>query len=133
MKFTMNGREWLIKEIEKEEIIEIYEKETKQETITVYGITKFENNTIYLNEEMCHDMKRQTLMHELMHCYIKEYISLSMENFDDEGLCNISANSHDIIHEIVEEYFKPRIEIEQPKVSGEAIISLLKNKGDRNV
>lgn len=106
MKFTMNDREWLIKEIEKEEIIEIYEKETKQETITVYGITKFENNTIYLNKEMCYDMKRQTLMHELMHCYIKEYISLSMESFDDEGLCNISANSHDIIHKIVEDYFK---------------------------
>ena len=78
MKFKINNREWEIKEITKEEIIQIYEKETKQETITVSGITKFENNIIYLNKEMCYDMKKQTLMHELMHCYIKEYISLSV-------------------------------------------------------
>lgn len=108
MKFLMNNREWEIKEISKSDIIEIYEKETKQETMTVYGITKFENNMIYLNEEMCYEMKRQTLMHELMHCYIKEFISLSMEEFDDECLCNISANSHDIIHQIVEDYFKEK-------------------------
>jgi len=106
MKFEMNGREWEIKEIPQKEIVEIYEECTKEEVAAVYGLTKFGSHEIYINSETCYDMKRQTLMHELMHCYINEYMSLSMEEFDDEMLCNISANSHDIIHDIVEEYFK---------------------------
>ena len=51
-------------------------------------------------------MKRKKLMHELMHCYIEEYVSLELEDYKEETLCNISANSHDIIHKIVEDYFK---------------------------
>ena len=48
----MNNHEWEIKEVTREEIKRIYERETGEET-----------------------------------------------------MCNISANSHDIIHEIVKEYF----------------------------
>lgn len=106
MKFKMNNHEWTIAELPKNEIKTMYEEETKSETITVYGITKFETHEIFINKEMCFDMKRKTLMHELMHCYIEEHISLSLEEFDDEMVCNISANSHDIIHKIVEDYFK---------------------------
>lgn len=107
MNFLMNNRIWTILEISKEDIITLYKQETKDENIeTVYGLTSYGNNVIYLNQDMCEDMKKQTLMHELMHCYIKEYVSLSIEEFDEEMLCNISANSHNIIHEIVEKYFK---------------------------
>ena len=59
MKFKMNDREWEIKEISKSNIIEIYEKETKQETLTVYGITKFENNTIIIK------LKKQYLIYKM--------------------------------------------------------------------
>ena len=51
-------------------------------------------------------------MHELMHCYIEEYISLSLEEYDEETMCNISANSHDIIHEIVDTYFNKEITLD---------------------
>lgn len=45
-------------------------------------------------------------MHELMRCYIEEYVSLELEDYKEETMRNISANSHDIIHKIVEDYFK---------------------------
>lgn len=105
MKIKMNDHEWEIKELPKEEIKKIYEEETQEETLMVYGLTKYDNHKIYINEELCYDMKRKTLMHELMHCYKEEYISLELDEIDEETLCNISANSHDIIHRIVEEYF----------------------------
>ena len=105
MTFFMNNHEWQIVELAREDIKKIYEQEMGEETIYVYGLTKYDNHKIYINEELCHDMKRKTLMHELMHCYKEEYVSLSLDEIDEETLCNISANSHDIIHKIVEKYF----------------------------
>lgn len=108
MKFKMNNHQWEMIEISKDKIKEIYEKETGEETLYVYGLTKYDNHKIYINEELCYDMKRKTIMHELMHCYKEEYISLELDNIEEETLCNISANSHDIIHNIVEQYFSKK-------------------------
>ena len=105
MKFFMNGHEWELLEVSKERIKEIYEKEMNEEALMVYGLTKYDNHKIYINEELCFDMKRKTIMHELMHCYKEEYISLELDEISEETLCNISANSHDIIHRIVADYF----------------------------
>ena len=102
----MNNHEWEIKEISKNDIKKIYEEETQEETLYVYGLTKYDNHKIFINSELCYDMKRKTIMHELMHCYIEEYVSLELDDYKEETLCNISANSHDIIHEITKEYFR---------------------------
>lgn len=106
MKFKMNNHEWEIKEISREEIKRIFEEEMNEQVLYVYGLTKYDNHKIYINKDLCFDMKRKTLMHELMHCYKEEYVSLELDSIDEETLCNLSANSHDIIHEIVERYFK---------------------------
>lgn len=105
MKFKINNRDWEIKEIDSENIKKIYEELSKEETIYVYGLTNFGQNEILINKELCYFSKRHTLMHELMHCYINEYVSMGMD-INEEMMCDISANSHDIIHEIVEQYFK---------------------------
>ena len=81
MKFKMNNHEWEILELSKEQIKLIYEKEMNEETLYVYGLTKYDNHKIYINKELCFDMKRKTLMHELMHCYIEEYVSLELEDY----------------------------------------------------
>lgn len=106
MKFTMNNREWNIKEVPKFEIIDFYKNVTKDENIeTVYGISDFERKTVYINIQICNEKKKQTLMHELMHVYIEEYCC-QKEDYSEEELCNFSSNSHDIIHKIVQDYFK---------------------------
>ena len=66
------------------------------------------------------EQKRQTLLHELMHCYVWSYVC-GFNNISEEALCDISANSHDIIHEIVENYFKNTI-IAEFKSKNEDII-----------
>ena len=105
MKFKMNNHEREILELPKEQIKLIYEKETNEETIYVYGLTKYDNHKIYINKELCFDMKRKTLMHELMHCYLFTYVSFNNIDFCIDDFCDISANSHDIIHKIVKDYF----------------------------
>lgn len=58
------------------------------------------------DKDLCLDQKKQTLKHELMHCYIGCYLFNVEKEYTEEDLCNISSNSHDIIHKIVEQYFK---------------------------
>lgn len=107
MKFKINNREWEIIELSQEKIkekIKEYDGEVEEKGI-YFGSTQTSNQKIYLDKDLCIEQKRQTLMHELMHCYIVCFL-FSTKNYDEEDLCNISANSHDIIHEIVEQYFK---------------------------
>ncbi len=105
MTFEMNNRIWEIKEISKQDIIYYYKNVTKEEDIeTVFGLSDFENQIVYINNSIKLDKKKQTLMHELMHVYIDEY-RLPKNEYSEEELCNFSANSHDIIHKIVEDYF----------------------------
>ena len=108
MKFKMNEREWIIKEIPKREIIDLYINVTGDKEIqTVFGLTDYEQKKVYLNQEICPTKKQQTLHHELMHVYIEEYC-LPKNEYSEEELCNFSANSHDITHKIVEEYFRSK-------------------------
>jgi Zn-dependent peptidase ImmA (M78 family) len=105
----MNDRTWEIKEISQEEIrqhIEDYKYDGKPSEIgKYYGQTYFDEQIIYIDKDLHIEQKRQTLLHELMHCYIGCYL-YEFKSFDEENVCNISANSHDIIHKIVEDYFK---------------------------
>lgn len=103
MKFEMNGRNWEIKEIPQE----MFEPTNPEEGGNCFGSCCYDEQIIYLWNKLHKQQKRETLMHELMHCYIGCYLSFEdVGNYPEDVLCNISANSHDIIHKIVEDYFK---------------------------
>jgi Zn-dependent peptidase ImmA (M78 family) len=104
MKFKINNRNWIIKETSKDWLLEQFKKENS-DGVYCFGLTRYSEQTIYINNELHIDVKRQTLYHELMHCYIWSYIH-NCDNYGEEVLCDISANSHDIIHKIVEDYFR---------------------------
>lgn len=50
------------------------------------------------------DRKKATLIHELTHCYIDNYITHCDKQYTEEDVADIVANSYEIIHEIVEQY-----------------------------
>lgn len=104
MKFKMNGRNWQIQEVTQEEIKQI--DGNVEEVGSIFGLTCYEKQTIYLWKDVVYEKKRETLMHELLHCYLDCYVSFQNMRYDEEIMCHISANSHDIIHKIVEDYFK---------------------------
>lgn len=106
MKFEINNRHWEIREVEEQTIINEIQKWEKNKVVMGNGYTDFQKLRIFLNEDLPYDQKRQTLMHELMHCYIRSFIFLpQFDEASEETICDISANSHDIIHKIVEDYF----------------------------
>lgn len=103
MKFKMNNLKWEIKQASAEEVKAGFNDNNPESYY--FGSTTLSTQTILINSEVSIEKQRETLYHELMHCYIACYLCDGLQ-FDEEGICNISAKSHDIIHEIVEEYFK---------------------------
>lgn len=112
MKFTINGREWTIKEVEQEAFWEDDgDKELigKKEWYTTYhfGRCIFKNQEIWLWKDISKEQKKNTLYHELMHCYKGSYFGFyDLDNQNEDFWCDVSANSHDIIHKIAEDYFE---------------------------
>lgn len=103
MKFVMNDRDWEIIEVDQNKMREL-EKDDNEKN-EYYGLTVYNEQIIYLWEKLPKQQKRQTLIHELFHCYLGVYVSFQDLNLTEEVVCNLTANSHDIIHEIVERYF----------------------------
>ena len=111
MKFKINNREWEIIEASqqaiknKQNIRRANEEENLKSIDTrYYGITYCDEQKIYIDEDLPADRKKATLIHELTHCYIDNYITHCEKQYTEEDVADIVANSYDIIHEIVEQY-----------------------------
>ncbi len=106
MKFKINDDEWEIIETSQEKMFAEYNEEFKNDGIFYNGITCPMKRKILLYKDLPQQQKKKTLYHELMHCYLFTYISFNNIGFCIDDFCDISANSHDLIHKIVEDYFK---------------------------
>lgn len=121
MKFKINNREWTIIETSQKSIknmqnIRRANKEENLESIDTryYGITYCDIQKIYIDKDLPADRKKATLIHELTHCYIDNYITHCERQYSEEDVADIVANSYDIIHGIVEQYERNNgVKIEQ--------------------
>lgn len=104
MKFKVNDDMWEIKELGKDELLELYKKSTDDDTYYVFGVTVKSEHIIYINKDMCFDQKIKTLKHELTHCYIWEYGLYNVTDVNEEVICDLVACSHDFINRIVIDY-----------------------------
>ena len=102
MEFEINKERWAIIEVDNDRMNEIENNNDKE--VYIHGTTRYNENAIYINEST--PVKRRTLIHELTHLYMYVYGHNQERKFNNEEICEISASSHDIIHELVESYFK---------------------------
>lgn len=110
MEFEINGRKWEIIETNQQKMNEV-EKTTEESGYKYFGICCYEEQKIYLWENLHQEQKKATLIHELVHCYMGVYCSFEDVTWNTDLVCNICANSHDIIHNIVEKYFNQKKEL----------------------
>lgn len=102
MKFKMNNRTWEIKEIEQKDFFE----DGQVGEGFFYGKCVIYKQEIWLDNKLNQELKRKTLLHELMHCYLASFITFDfLNNTSEEIWCDMVANSHDMINEIVNKYF----------------------------
>lgn len=104
MRFKINNRTWTIKEVSQEKMREVKEDSSKENYY--YGVTEYSSQTIYIWNGLHNEQKRQTLIHELVHCYMGVYGSFQTDNVSMELMCDLVGNMHDIINEVVNKYFK---------------------------
>jgi len=104
LEFKINNDKWIIEEKSKEELEELYQKETEEKIYFVFGVTIKPQHVIYINKDMCEEQKIKTLKHELTHCYIWEYGLFNVIDVNEEVICDLVACSNDFINEVVEKY-----------------------------
>lgn len=111
-KFKINNKEWTIAETNQQTIRKIIteKNEKPSETGKYFGITYMDTHQIFLDKDLCADRKKLTLYHELAHCYICSFMTHEMQNYDEEMVADIVSNSHELIHQIVCDYFDSRSE-----------------------
>jgi len=107
-KFKINTNTWKIEEIPQRRMREIMKEhnDSVQEYGKYFGLTYTDEQTIYIDKDLCNERKRSTLLHELGHCYIGTFITHLDRNYSEEDVADIIANSHDIIKNVVDKYFK---------------------------
>lgn len=110
MKFKINNQLWEIVELSQKQIREVMmaHNDEPAEKGRYFGVTYEDIQKIYLDKDLCTQRKRFTLIHEVAHCYISAFMCHAVKEYDEEGVCDIVSNSHDIIHDIVDKYFKWR-------------------------
>lgn len=103
MRCTINGAKYLIKEVEQKDFVE--HGEHNKDDGYFFGQTHFDIQEIWLCKSLSKEKKKKTLIHELTHVYIHEYLTTQEIQPNEETLCDIHANCHDLIHNIIEKYF----------------------------
>lgn len=108
MEFIINNQKWKIVELNQEDIRTEMKKRNDhmEEYGKYYGLTCADTQNIFIDKDLCQDRKRNTLLHELGHCYIITYITHLDKKYNEEDVADIISNSHDIIRNVVDKYFK---------------------------
>lgn len=100
MKFEINNITWHIIELSVKQIQEIFSEDEYP-----YGYCDYVNNRIYINDKLCEERKKNTLMHELTHCWTMSNGWSFSGDVDRETVCNIVACSNYFINDIMNKYF----------------------------
>lgn len=102
MKFKMNNKEFEIKKVSKNEMWGDA-GEAKKSDRDYLGKFNAYTQEIWLSNDLSKEQEIETLIHELIHCYMWCYCT-HLEQCDEEDICNIGSKSHFIIDEIIERY-----------------------------
>lgn len=97
MKFILNYDEWEIKEIDSDELLDLYNKEYDSDSTFCFGVTLYPKHKILINKNMCEEQKIKTLKHELTHAYIWEHGLYNAPSFTEEMVCDIVAAVSDFV------------------------------------
>lgn len=104
MKFKINNKQWIIKEVGEEEFCKV-----GIEFKDAYGLCTAMNKTIYIKKNHPDISLKETIIHELVHAHLDSFgLKGNFEPMAEENLCEFIAMNSENILEIANKYLKER-------------------------
>lgn len=111
MKFKMNDITYVIKEVSQKEYKELRVKEDEEDDVEIsdvkngiyQGSTHHTKGIVYIDKNLPHEIKRKTLIHELTHCYIREYITHEEKTYSEEMVADRLAGNWNLLKRYIKE------------------------------
>lgn len=99
MKFTANKLEWSIEYIDADNV------QVNNEDGCFLGLTDYLEQKIIIRSGMTEQMTRQTVIHELCHCFMMSF-AVHTNCYDEEQICNFIGAYLDDISELTDKFMK---------------------------
>lgn len=99
MKFNVNGLGWCIEYVPEDKVY------MNEHGGMFFGLTEYNKQFISIREGLSKQMTRQTVIHELCHCFLFSY-GISCDWYDEEQICNFFGSFADQIIRIADKFMK---------------------------
>lgn len=99
MEFTVNKLNWKMEYIDSENV------QVNNEDGCFLGVTDFIDQRIIIRKGLTEQMTRQTVIHELCHCFLMSY-AVHTSCYDEEQVCNFLGAYIDDILELTNKFMK---------------------------
>ena len=99
MKFTVNGLKWCMEYVSADNI------SMNNDGGKFLGLTEYDKQYISIRTELSQHLTRQTVIHELSHCFLFSY-GISCDWYDEEQVCNFIGSYADQIIRITDKFMK---------------------------
>lgn len=99
MKFTVNCLKWVIEYVNADSIV------MNNSNGLFLGLTEYDSQHISIRSGLSKEMTRQTVVHELCHCFLFSY-GITCDWYDEEQVCNFFGSHADVIISIADKFMK---------------------------
>lgn len=99
MKFTVNNLKWCIEYVSADSI------SMNNNNGLFFGLTEYDSQHISIRSGLTKEMTRQTVVHELCHCFLFSY-GITCDWYDEEQVCNFFGSHADMIIGIADKFMK---------------------------
>lgn len=71
-----------------------------------FGLTEYQSQKISIRTGLSKEMTRETVIHELVHCFLFSFGVCGFTSLNEEQVCNFVGSHLDKIYEITEKFMK---------------------------
>lgn len=99
MKFIVNNLKWVI------EYVNADSTSMNNSNGLFLGLTEYDIQHISIRSGLTKEMTRQTVVHELCHCFLFSY-GITCDWYDEEQVCNFFGSHADMITSLTDKFMK---------------------------
>lgn len=100
MRFKANNLTWNIDFVNEDKSL------MNSDNGMYFGLTEYQSQQISIRTGLSKEMTRETVIHELVHCFLFSFGVCGFGSLNEEQVCNFVGSHLDKIHDITEKFMK---------------------------